>query len=404
MIIRGTTLIGRLAAIFTLLLAFTACGGGGGDSGFLPPDVPDVTTDLAITTTALPNAVDGIAYTALVEADGGTKPYAWSVIDNGGTELAINNQGILSGTAPSIGDYGVSLRVTDSTNTQVTSSFILTVTGETPVPLAIATPSPLTGAEQGKPYTAILEAVGGQGGYMWTLIDNSDSGLRLGPDGILSGTAPAEGQYVIKVSVMDDSSTVSEPLIVNVTAFSSPLTITTSTLRDGETGVPYAEVLSASGGDKRDYKWTLLSNGGLSTLTVSIDGVLNGVPNKAGTFGLVYQVSDGNNTDQLAATLTIASEPDIPPFPPSTLTITTAMLRDAVQNMPYAEAMAAEGGTPPYNWFGVGSDNFTGFTMSPVGGIISGTTSVPAGPYGYSVTLTDSTGASVVRSYIINVL
>lgn len=401
MIIRGTTLIGRLAAVFTLLLAFTACGGGGGDSGFLPPDVPDVTTDLAITTTALPNAVDGIAYTALVEADGGIKPYAWSVIDNGGTELAINNQGILSGTAPSIGDYGVSLRVTDSTNTQVTNSFILTVTGETRVPLAIATPSPLTGAEQGKPYTAILEAVGGQGGYMWTLIDNSDSGLRLGPDGILSGTAPAEGQYAITVSVMDDSSTVSEPLILNVAAFSSPLNITTSTLRDGETGIPYAEVLSASGGDKRDYRWTLVSNGGLSTLTVSIDGVLKGVPNKAGTFGLVYKVSDGNNTDQLAATLAIASGPDIPS---STLTITTAMLRDAVQNMPYAEAMAAEGGTPPYNWFGVGSDNFTGFTMSPVGGIISGTTSVPAGPYGYSVTLTDITGASVVRSYIINVL
>ena len=236
---------------------------------------------------------------------------------------------------------------------------------------------------------------------MWTLIDNSDSGLQLGPDGILSGTAPAEGQYVIKVSVMDDSSTVSEPLIVNVTAFSSPLTITTSTLRDGETGVPYAEVLSASGGDKRDYKWTLLSNGGLSTLTVSIDGVLNGVPNKAGTFGLVYQVSDGNNTDQLAATLAIASGPDIPS---STLTITTAMLRDAVQGMPYAEAMAAEGGTPPYNWLGVGSDNFTDFTMSLFGGIISGTTDVAPGPYGYSVTLTDSTGASVVRSYIIDVL
>jgi len=401
MTIRGTTLIGRLAALCTLLFAFTACGGGGGDSGFLPPDDPDVTIDLAITTTALPNAVDGIAYTALVEADGGAKPYTWAMINNGGTKLVINNEGILSGTAPSIGDYGLSLRVTDSTNTQVTNSFILTVTGDTPVPLAIATPSPLTGAEQGKPYTAILEAVGGQGGYMWTLIDNSDSGLQLGPDGILSGTAPAEGQYAIKVSVMDDSSTVSEPLIVNVTAFSSPLTITTSTLRDGETGVPYAEVLSASGGDKRDYKWTLLSNGGLSTLTVSIDGVLNGVPNKAGTFGLVYQVSDGNNTDQLAATLTIASEPDIPP---STLTIITATLRDAVRTIPYAATVAAEGGTPPYNWFGVGSDNFTDFTMSPVGGIISGTTDVAPGPYGYSVTLTDSTGASVVRSYIIDVL
>ena len=400
MTIRGTTLIGRLPALCTFLFAFTACGGGGGDSGFLPPDDPDVTVDLAITTTALPNAVDGIAYTALVEADGGAKPYAWSVIDNGGTELAINNQGILSGTAPPTGDYGLSLRVTDNTTTQVINSFILTVTGETPVPLAIATPSPLTGAEQGKPYTAILEAVGGQGGYMWTLIDNSDSGLRLGPDGILSGTAPAEGQYAITVSVMDDSGTVSEPLILNVTAFSSPLTITTSTLRDGETGVPYAEVLSASGGDKRDYKWTLVSNGGLSTLTVSIDGVLKGVPNKAGTFGLVYKVSDGNNADQLAATLSITSQADIPV---TALTITTTTLRAATQNIAYAVIMAAEGGTPPYNWLGVGSGVFADFTTSPQG-VITGTTSVAAGSYGYSVTLTDNLGVSVTRSYTIDVL
>ncbi len=401
MINRDATLISRLTVLCMLLFVVTACGGGGGDSGFLPPDDPDVTSDLAITTTALPNAVDGSAYTALVEADGGAKPYAWSVIDNGGTELAINNQGILAGTAPPTGDYGLSLRVTDSTNTQVINSFILSVTGDRPEPLAIATPSPLTGAEQGKPYNAILEAVGGQGDYLWTLLDSGNSGLGLGPDGILSGIAPAEGQYAVKVSVMDDSRTVSEALILNVSAFASPLTITTSTLPNGTVGVSYAAVLSASGGDKRDYMWTLVSNGGLSGLNVSKAGILAGIPNQAGTFGLVYQVSDGNNTDQLAATLAIASGPDIPP---STLTITTAMLRDAVRNMPYAEAMAAEGGTPPYNWLGVGSDNFTGFTMSPVGGIISGETSVVPGPYGYSVTLTDSMGVSVVRSYIIDVL
>ena len=78
MTIRGTTLIGRLAALCTLLLAFTACGGGGGSGGggFLPPDVPVVTIDLAIITTELPEASAGAEYTALVEAEGGKKPYS----------------------------------------------------------------------------------------------------------------------------------------------------------------------------------------------------------------------------------------------------------------------------------------------------------------------------------------
>ena len=399
MIIRGTTLIGRLAAVFTLLLAFTACGGGGGDSGFLPPDVPDVTTDLAIATTALPTALANAPYTALIEAVDGKTPYVWAIVDDGRTGFIISNEGFLTGTAPSSGDYGVSLRVTDGANTEATSSFILTVTGDTPEPLAIATPSPLTGAEQGKPYTAILEAVGGQGDYLWTLIENGNSGMQLRPDGLLNGTAPAEGQYAITVSVMDDLRTVSEPLILNVTASASPLTITTSSLPDGTVGEPYAAVLSASGGDKRNYRWTLDSNRDLPSFTLSTDGVLTGAPNKAGIFGLVYQVSDGNNTDQLATTLSITSQPDIP----STLTITTATSPPAVPNIPYATVVAAEGGAQPYTWSGMGSANFSDFSTS-TGGVISGTATINTGSYGYSVTITDRTGASVTRSYVIDVL
>src|SRR5262249_31514643 len=36
---------------------------------------------LSITTSTLPNAVTGTAYTAALTANGGTAPYAWSVVD-----------------------------------------------------------------------------------------------------------------------------------------------------------------------------------------------------------------------------------------------------------------------------------------------------------------------------------
>ena len=160
-----------------------------GSGGFLlpdEPDVPDVTIELAIATTALPNAIDGIRYTAVIEGAGGEKPYAWSVTNGGGTGFGINNEGILSGVAPRSGDYGLSLRLTDNANTQATASFVLTVTGDTPQPLAITTTSPLPSVEEGNTYTAILEAVGGNGGYLWLLENGGGSGLRLRDDGVLS--------------------------------------------------------------------------------------------------------------------------------------------------------------------------------------------------------------------------
>ena len=78
------------------------------------------------------------AYTAVIEGVGGEKPYTWSVTNGGGTGFGINNEGILSGIAPRSGDYGLSLRLTDNANTQATASFVLTVTGDTPQPLAIS--------------------------------------------------------------------------------------------------------------------------------------------------------------------------------------------------------------------------------------------------------------------------
>ena len=353
---------------------------------------------LVITNTGLPSAIDGVQYTALVQAAGGKEPYSWDVVDDGGTGFTINDEGFLTGTAPESGDYGLTLQVTDSVDAADRSSIILTVTGDTPQPLAISTSS-LPSAEEGKGYNAILEAVGGQGDYMWTLISNGGSGLQLRDDGLLSGTAPAEGQYAISVSVLDDSRTVSSTLLLTVTADSSPLTITTTTLPGGSVGNRYAAVLNASGGDK-PYVWTLVSNGGQPGLSLSTAGVLSGVPTLPGDFGVIYRVSDGTNTDQLAALLTISTT-DGAGVP---LRITTASLPDADRVL-YAAAMEAAGGVKPYSWSG--GDTAvpgTGFTVNPTSGSITGVTNdLLPGQYGYSVTVEDSVGDADTRSYVITI-
>ncbi|MEP5569953.1 MAG: putative Ig domain-containing protein [Halioglobus sp.] len=355
---------------------------------------------LAIITTALPVAQDGLQYTTLVEASGGEPPYAWAVLNDGGTGLTINDEGFLSGTGPSTGQYGITLQVSDAVNATDTTSFIFTSTGGSVQPLSIATTA-LPNAEEGKAYTAILEAVGGQGDYMWTMSDGGGSGLQLRDDGILSGTAPDEGQYPLTIEVQDDTRTVSEILLLIVTADASPLTITTTSLPPGEIDKLYAAVLTASGGEE-PYNWRPVSYGGLQGLSISTAGILSGTPTgQAGDFAVTFEVSDGKSTDQKAIVLTITplggggTEP---------LTITTASLPDADRVL-YAAALEAEGGVKDYKWYGSDSNPpGTGFVVDESSGAITGNTNdLLPGQYGFNVRVVDELGDEDRRSYVITV-
>jgi hypothetical protein len=319
-------------------------------------------------------------------------------LDDGGTGFTINNEGFLSGTGPESGDYGLTLAVTDSLEAEDRFSVVLTVTGDSPQPLSIATTS-LPGAEEGQGYNAILEAIGGQGEYQWTLINSGGSGLQLRPDGLLSGTAPGEGSYPITVSVMDDTRTVSLTLILTVAAESSPLTIVTTSLPGGTVGSRYAAVLNASAGDE-PYVWALVSNGGQTGLALSAEGILTAVPTLPGDFGVIYRVSDGTSTDQVAAILSIAAVGGSD----EALAITTTTLPNASRVL-YAAALEAEGGVKPYTWGGGDTSTpGTGFTVDPTSGSLTGNTNnLLAGQYGYTITLQDSAGAEDIRSYVITI-
>jgi hypothetical protein len=406
MIIRGATLISRLAVIFAVLFTLIACGGGGGGSSFYDPDGGGSggggTSDpLTITTTGLPDAIDGVPYSAVVQAAGGTESYSWALLNDGGTGFTIDNGGILTGIAPASGSYGLTIQVKDSGGQTATTSLILTVTGTgASGPLAITTTS-LPNAAQGEDYLAILAATGGQGDYQWTLLSAGGSGLQLSPDGILSGTAPATGQYAITVAVQDDTATVSGSLILTVATDVNPLTITTTSLPNGLINKAYAAALNAAGGNA-PYTWTLVSAGG-SGLTLSTAGVLSGIPTVPGSFGLVFRVSDGTSTAQSALTVTIANI-DEGCISNCEVIITTNILPPADRVL-YAASVQATGGTRPYTWSGGDTSSpGTGFTVDAASGSITGNANnLLPGLYGYTVTVVDSANSTDTRSYIIEV-
>jgi arylsulfatase A-like enzyme len=88
-----------------------------------------------ITTGAtLPSVATGGAYSQVLAASGGTGPtYTWSV--NAGSSLpsglTLSSAGVLSGTVVAAGNYGFTLKVTDSAGRIATKAFTLNVTTQT---------------------------------------------------------------------------------------------------------------------------------------------------------------------------------------------------------------------------------------------------------------------------------
>jgi large repetitive protein len=88
-----------------------------------------------VTTSPLPNASKGAAYTLQFQASGGTTPYLWSVA-SGSTlpaGLTLSSAGVLSGTATTQNTYTFGITVTDSETppASITQTFSLTVGGPT---------------------------------------------------------------------------------------------------------------------------------------------------------------------------------------------------------------------------------------------------------------------------------
>jgi hypothetical protein len=86
-------------------------------------------TPFQITTTSLPDATAGQAYSVQLTASGGVTPYRWKAKGTLPTGLTLTKAGVLSGTVASPGSDQISVKVTDSkTPTKETLSTTLTLT------------------------------------------------------------------------------------------------------------------------------------------------------------------------------------------------------------------------------------------------------------------------------------
>ncbi len=232
---------------------------------------------LTVTTTTLPAAYAGTAYSQTLVAGGGSgSGYTWATTgaNNLATfNLTLSSGGVISGTPPSSGTVNFTAQVTDSGSHTAQQALSITVYNALTLPTPSASvPGPGT---TGVAYTGSLATSGGSGGYSWTITSMPQDGLSATPAGNLlniSGTPTAAQTVTFTAKVTDTATNVSVgPNTYNIVV-SNPASLVLPATNPAS--LPSATVNQAYGG-------SITATGGISPYTWRINGTAvpsNGTP------------------------------------------------------------------------------------------------------------------------------
>lgn len=160
---------------------------------------PVVFPELVITTTSLPDGMQGQPYEEGIGAEGGDEAYSWQVTAGAlppGLALAADDLGeddaVVSGVPEEAGSYHFTATVTSGDGQTASAELIIHIRPD--LPLAIDQPF-LPPALVGGPYDVRLPPQGGDGeAYAWAVVDGAlPDGLELTEDGRIQGTPTSVG-------------------------------------------------------------------------------------------------------------------------------------------------------------------------------------------------------------------
>ncbi|HYM29035.1 MAG TPA: putative Ig domain-containing protein [Steroidobacteraceae bacterium] len=272
-----------------------------------------------------------------------------------------------------------------------------------PASLAVSTTS-LPNGEVNTAYSATLAATGGTAPYSWTLaagtlpsgitLDNASGALGGKPDAAVSGMP-----LTFQVS---DASNPAQTSQAQLTLTVVPaLTVTTTSLPNGQVGAPYSTTLAATGGTA-PYTWALTAGALPAGMTFNnASGALGGTPTAAVTAALLsFTVTDsGAHAHSVPVTLALTVGTTVPPAAP---TVTTTTLPGGIVGHAYSTTLAASGGTAPYTWTLSAGTLPAGLQLSGAGTIAG--TPTAAATASITVTVTDANAQSGSATLPLTVL
>ncbi len=359
---------------------------------------------LAITTASLPAGQVGAAYSATLNAVGGsTSGYSWAVSAGAlppGLQLAASGTpgAALDGTPTAAGTFSFTVRVTDSAGAQATAQLSIVVAAAV-IAVQIAPPT-LPSGTVGVPYQADIGTVPGTGsdaGYTWSVASGAlPPGITLQlmgtPSTRVSGTPTTAGTYTATLQVFDSNVTTdTEQVTIEVL---DAVVVTTMTVPNGVEGTAYAPTqLAATGGTGMGFMWSVSAGALPAGLTLSASGLLSGTPTANGTFDFTARVVDSSGrVGTRAFMFTIAPG----------LSIVTATLPPGRPGISYSATLTAAGGTGSGRMWSVSMGALPGGLMLSAAGVITGTPAM-TGSSTFTVQVTDSGGGLATRQLTIDV-
>ena len=344
----------------------------------------------AITTTSLPNATEGTAYSRALAATGGTAPLAWSV-SAGALPAGLHldaASGTISGNPTTSGSFPFTVALKDGSAATATQSLAIVVAP----PLAIITAAKLPGGNAAVAYSQTLATTGGTAPLAWSVVSGSlPPGLTLSAAGVLSGTPTAGASSTFTAQVKDGAG--ASAAVTFSVEVAPPLTIATTALPEAEISVAYNAPLSVDGGTP-PYSWALVTGAIPSGLELASSGSIQGTPTAVGSSSLTLKVTDSNSiTASGVFPLTVVSAPTI---------ATPATLPPGVAGSSYAVSLIVAGGLAPFNWAVTAGALPPGIKLDPRGTLdgVPGST----GTFTATVTVTDAAGFSSSRSLTVSII
>lgn len=159
---------------------------------------------LIMTTTLLPNGSVNVAYSTTLQANGGTKPYSWS-ITTGSLPAGLSldaSTGVISGTPTTSKNYSFTVQVSDASTQTATRQLSITIE-----PALTITTASLADGTVNVAYSNTVEAAYGTLPVTWDISSGTlPAGLTLGADsGDISGSPTVAGTSNFTVMVTDSS-------------------------------------------------------------------------------------------------------------------------------------------------------------------------------------------------------
>ncbi len=395
--ISGTASAALAATSFSVIVT-DANGATASNSFSLTINAPPMAVQ-NVPTTSLTQNFTGAPFTP-VTVNNGTAPYAYAVSPTLPAGLTIDGaSGTISGKPiVALAATGFTVTVTDINGATASNSFSLTVNGPVVATTAIASKG-LTVEHAVDTSFSPVTGSGGTGTLHYTAAPTLPTGIAMDPNtGGITGLPTAESGATAYTATVTDANgaTATAPFSLTVNGpVTAATAVATTTLTQNHGGAAFTPVTGGGGTTPYSYSVAPALPAGLS-FSASTGAVGGTASVTAATTSYTVTVTDLNGASNTAA-FSLTVDPQVT----ATAAVPTTSLKVNQPATPFAPVTAA-GGTGALVYSIVPSLP-SGLSLAAATGAISGTPTVTIPATSYSVTATDTNGATAQAGFALTV-